>query len=65
MFGHVNFSSLKRLRNMRLIPNVNTKNYSKSHVCVEVKFAKKPFKKSVTSKENRIVGTCTLRLSRL
>jgi len=48
--GHVNFASLKRLRNMRLIPNVNTDNCSKCDVCVEVKFAKKPFK-SVTARK--------------
>jgi len=41
--GHVNFSSLKRLRNMRLIPNMNTENYSKCPLNVEAKFAKKPF----------------------
>jgi len=50
---HVNFSSLKRLRNMCLIPNVNTENCSKCHVCVETKFAKKPFK-SVTIKKTEL-----------
>ena len=39
--GHVNFASLKRLRNMGLIPNVNTENCSKCPICVEAKFAKK------------------------
>ena len=48
--GHVNFASLKRLRNMRLIPNVNTENCSKCPVCVEAKFAKKPFKNVTTRK---------------
>ena len=32
---------------MRLIPNVNTENYSKCPICVEEKFAKKLFE-SVT-----------------
>ena len=48
--GHVNFASLKRLRNMSLIPNVNTENCSKCPVCVEEKFAKKPFKNVTTRK---------------
>ena len=48
--GHVNFASLKRIRNMRLIPNVNTENCSKCPVCVEAKFAKKPFKNVTTRK---------------
>ena len=47
---HVNFTSLKRLRNMRLIPNVNTENCSKCPVCVEAKFVKKPFKSITTRK---------------
>jgi len=38
--GHFNFSSLQRLRNIRLIPNVNTENCSKYPVYVEAKFAK-------------------------
>ena len=48
--GHFNFASLKRLRNMRLIPNVNTENCSKCLVCVEAKFSKKPFKSVTTRK---------------
>jgi len=35
---------------MRLVPNVNTENYSKCPVYVEVKFAKKPFKSVITRK---------------
>jgi len=48
--GHVNFASLKTCRNMRLIPNVNTKNCSECPVCVEAKFAKTPFKLITTRK---------------
>jgi len=48
--GHVNFASLKRLRNMYLIPNMNTENCSKCPVCVEAKFAKQPFKNETTRK---------------
>ena len=62
--GHVNFASLKRLRNMRLIPKVNTESCSKCPVCVEAKFAKKPFKKC-NNQKNRTVRTCAFRLSRL
>ena len=39
---------------MRLIPNVNTENCSKYHVCVKAKFAKKPFK-SVTAKKTELL----------
>jgi len=60
-FRHVSFVSLKRLRNMHLIPNVNTENCSKCPVCVEAKFAKKPFK-NVTTKKTELL---TFRLSRL
>jgi len=52
--GHFNFALLKRLRNMRLIPNVNADNFSKCDVCVEAKFAKKPFK-SVTARKTELL----------
>ena len=38
--GHANYASINKLRNMRLIPNINTRNCSKCDVCVEAKFAK-------------------------
>jgi len=47
---HVNFSSLKRFRNMHLISNVNTENCSKCSVSIEPKFTKKPFKTVTTRK---------------
>ena len=52
--GHVNFASLKRLRNMRLIPNVTTENCSKCLICVEEKFVKKTFK-SVTVRKTELL----------
>jgi len=39
---------------MRLIPNINTGNYSKCDVYVEVKFAKKPFK-SITTRKTELL----------
>jgi len=54
MLGHVNFASLKRLRNMRLISNVNIENCSKCPVCVEAKFGKKPFK-SITTRKTKLL----------
>lgn len=47
--GHVSAASIKRLREMDLIPNVDLNNLSKCQICVEAKFARKPFK----SVENR------------
>ena len=35
-------ASINKLKNMRLIPNINTGNCSKCDVCIEAKFAKKP-----------------------
>ena len=40
--GHVNYALINKLKNMRLISNINTENCSKCDVCVEAKFAKKP-----------------------
>jgi len=48
--GHVSFASLKRLRNMRLVPNMNIENCSKCPICVEAKFVKKSFKSLTTRK---------------
>ena len=39
---------------MRLIPNVNTDNCSKCDVCVDAKFAKKPFK-SMTARKTELL----------
>jgi len=50
----VNFASLKRLRNVHLIPNVKLQNQSKCHVCVKEKFAKKPFK-LVTARKTELL----------
>lgn len=42
--GHVNFDSIKRLRQLRLIPKMDMNNLTKCLTCVEAKHAKKPFK---------------------
>lgn len=42
--GHVNFGSIKKLRNMHLVNFADVDNFSKCPVCVEAKFTKKPFK---------------------
>jgi len=52
--GHVNYASINKLRNMRLIPNINTQNCSKCDICVKVKFAKKPFK-SITTRNTELL----------
>ena len=39
---------------MRLISNINTENCSKCDVCVEAKFAKKPFK-HITTRETELL----------
>jgi len=41
--GHVNYASINKLKNMRLIPNISIGNCSKFDICVEVKFGKKKF----------------------
>jgi len=48
--GYVNFASIKQLKNMKLISAVNVENFTKCYVCIEAKYAKKPFK-SVTSRQ--------------
>jgi len=53
---------MKRLRDMRLIPNVNTGNCSKCHLCVEVKFAKQAFK-SVTARKTELLELVHLNLA--
>ena len=47
--GHVNIASIKRLKKWNLIPVVNVNEFSKCAICVEAKYAKKPF----NSIENR------------
>ena len=52
--GHINFASIKRLKNMRSIPTVNNDIFSKCHGCVEAKYVKKPFK-LVTSRKTKLL----------
>jgi len=47
---HVNYASINKLRNMRLIPNNITEKFLKCDICVEAKFAKKSFKSITTRK---------------
>ena len=48
--GHVNIASIKMLIRMELIPMVKTDDYSKCHINVEAKHAKKPFKLVISRK---------------
>ena len=48
--GCVNYASINKIKNMRLISNIKAKNCSKCDVCVEAKFDKKPFKFITTRK---------------
>jgi len=50
----VNYASINKLKNMRLISNINTGNYSKCDVCVEAKFAEKPFN-SITTRKTELL----------
>ena len=52
--GHVNIASIKMLRKMELIPMIKAYDFSNSHVCVEAKHAKKPFK-SIISRNNELL----------
>ena len=61
-FGHVNYASINNLKNMRLISNINTENCSKCDICVEAKFAKKPFK-SITTRKNELLELMNLDLA--
>jgi len=47
---HLNVTSIKRLKNMKLISAVNVENFIKCSMYVEAKYAKKPFK-SVTGRQ--------------
>ena len=60
--GHANYTSINKLRNMRLIPNINTQNCSKCDICVEEKFAKKPFK-SITTRKTELLKLVHLDLA--
>lgn len=40
----MNFAFIRRLKNLHLISTVNSDGNSKCNICVEAKFAKKPFK---------------------
>ncbi|KAL0537600.1 hypothetical protein IC582_026583 [Cucumis melo] len=42
--GHVNFASIRKLKDLRLIDTSKSHEYGKCPVCVESKFFKKPFK---------------------
>jgi len=59
---HVNYASINKLKNMRLILNINTENCSKCDICVEAKFAKKPFK-SITTRKNELLELMNLDLA--
>ena len=48
--GHVNTASIKKLRKMELISMIKTDDFSKCHVCVEAKHAKKPLKYVISRK---------------
>jgi len=50
----VNYASINKLKNMQLVSNINTGNCSKCDVCVEAKFAKKPFK-SITTRKTKLL----------
>jgi len=60
--GHVNYASINKLKNMQVISNINTRNYSKCDVCVEAKFAKKPFK-SITTRKTELLELVHLDLA--
>ena len=42
--GHVNIASIKRMKQLSLIPNLTNSEHSKCEICVEEKHFKKPFK---------------------
>ena len=60
--GHVNFASIKRLKHIKLISIVNVDNFTKCSVCVEAKYAKKPFK-LVTSRQTTLLELVHLDLA--
>ena len=42
--GHVNVATIKRMKQMSLIPNLTNLEHSKCEICIEAKHFKKPFK---------------------
>lgn len=53
--GHMNVASLKRLRNMNLLPSVKIDSMSKCRACVEAKYTKLPFK-VVNARQTDLLG---------
>ena len=49
--GHINFNSLKRMMNLKLIPNYAIDNSKRCDICVQAKQLKKPFKSVVRDSE--------------
>ena len=60
--GHVNFASIKQLKNMQLIPTVNIDNFTKCSMFAEEKHAKKPLK-SVTGRQTALLELVYLDLA--
>ena len=52
--GHLNFGSIKRLRNMNLIPSISEETELKCPICVEAKHFKKPFK-SISKRQTELL----------
>ena len=60
--GHLNFGSIKRLRNMNLIPSISEKTILKCPICVEAKHFKKPFK-SISKRQTELLELVHLDLA--
>ena len=52
--GHVNVNSIKKLRNLSLIPSLTSKEFEKCPSCVEAKFVKKP-SRTVKTRETSLL----------
>jgi len=52
--GHVNVNSIKKLRDMNLINVLDINQFSKCPICIEAKYAKKPFK-HVTNRSTELL----------
>ena len=48
--GHVKIASIKMTRKIELIATIKADDFSKCHICVEAKHAKKPFKLFISRK---------------
>ena len=48
--GHVKIASIKMTRKIELIATIKADDFSKCHICVEAKHAKKPFKFGISRK---------------